>query len=126
VDIQEREDEKLDSFEAALEKPEEELRAPKSLSRAGLACLVQIIDMARDNRMLTEQDHNRALAILQTNPHIRLSKVSRRLRVIEDTIGSIKAVDSRLERIVLHTQEELEIVRKLTAVDTTLGETPDA
>jgi len=111
--VDERTEQQLENFEAALEKPEEELRAPKSLTKGGLACLLELIKMAQDNKMLTAADAAKATAILKTNPHMRLSKISRRLRAIEDTVSIIKGVDSRLNRIVTHTREELELTKSL-------------
>ena len=105
---------KLDEMELYLSKPEEELRAPKSLSASGLKTMKSLIAMAKENRMMSEEDSARALAIITTNPHIRISKLFRRLSVIEDTLSLGISVDRRMATMLENTREELEILKDVS------------
>jgi hypothetical protein len=107
-------EEKLDALEDYLATPEEELKAPKSMSAKGLKTLLELIKMAEENDMISSADAKLGTNILTTNPHMRLSKLFRKLSVLEDTVSLAQGLDSRIELLLKRAIEEATFIADMS------------
>ena len=86
---------------------------PESISEAALKILRATIDLVADNKMIGREDSKKALAILNVNPHRRLSLLGKRLARIQADVSELTSIHMGLEDIANESQRELDL---LTAI----------
>jgi hypothetical protein len=78
------------------------------ISPESLNAIRTIISIAVDREMIEEIDAERALKILNINPHNRLTVLGRRLARLVDYFDELKSLDNRTDVIVAQVKEEFE------------------
>ena len=78
------------------------------ISEGAITALRNIISIAVDNNMMEEVDAERAIKLLDTNPHNRLTVLGKRLARLLEHVEEVKNLDSRTEVMVQMCKEEFE------------------
>jgi|TARA_Y100000310_G_scaffold317316_1_gene370074 hypothetical protein len=78
------------------------------VSQEAIETIQNIVSMAVDNKMIEEADAERALKILSTNPHNRLTVLGKRMARLLEQIEEIKSMDRRIEVMGEKVKEEFE------------------
>ena len=78
------------------------------ISEGAITALRNIISIAVDNNMMEEVDAERAIKLLDTTPHNRLTVLGKRLARLLEHIEEVKSLDSRTEVMAQMCKEEFE------------------
>ena len=86
---------------------------PADLQPKTLAVLNQLISMAIEKNMIPSKEGRTAQAILSTNPHRRLDRISMKLGRVEGLCTLYEDADRRVSDILKALQEEYDSVASL-------------
>jgi hypothetical protein len=78
------------------------------ISEGAITALRSIISLAVDNNMIEEVDAERAIKLLDTNPHARLTVLGKRLARLLEHVEEVKSLDSRTEVMSQMCKKEFE------------------
>lgn len=88
---------------------------PSSISPEGLTAIQDVIRIAAQGGFISEQDGLKALKILRTNPHARLSRIGPRLNRLIELVKKVSQWEDHLESLVESTQAEMEDLKEQIA-----------
>ena len=78
------------------------------ISEGAITALRSIISLAVDNNMIEEVDAERAIKLLNTNPHTRLTVLGKRLARLLEHVEEVKSLDSRTDVMAQMCKKEFE------------------